>query len=74
MAAGGLQLGLEVAFYGYPVGLFAALFASQIVAYRYSKKGKEGKKRVDEKVVEAVQRFYARAIWSVQLLLVRGCR
>jgi len=63
----GLELGLEVAFYLYPVGLFVTLFAAQLVAYRYRDAGT--KQPVDEKSVEKVEVFYARLIRIIQLLL-----
>lgn len=63
----GLQLGLEVAFYLYPVGLFVALFSSQLISYRYRDAGKA--LVFDEKSVAKVERFYARLIRGLQFLL-----
>lgn len=63
----GLQLGLEIAFYLYPVGLFVTLFSIQLILHRYRNTGKAP--TLDEKSVEKVELFYARLIWILQLLL-----
>ena len=69
-----LQLGLEVAFYLYPVGLFATLFAGQLLSFRYRKVARAP--AADERDAEKIGRFYARVLWCLQLLLtpllVRG--
>lgn len=62
-----LQLGLEVAFYLYPVGLFATLFGAQALSYRYRNVSKAA--AADEKHAEKIERFYARILWCLQLLL-----
>lgn len=68
--AGGVQLGLEIAFYLYPVGLFATLLGSQSVQYYRERHGKPNRDATaDEKQAEATRRFYARLIWCFQLLL-----
>ncbi|KAI0134630.1 ABC transporter [Xylariales sp. AK1849] len=64
---GGLEAGLETAFYLYPCGLFATLFLSQLIRYRYRNVGKVTP--IDEKRSEQIQRFYARLIRFLQLLL-----
>ncbi|KAI1638457.1 hypothetical protein F4809DRAFT_600074 [Biscogniauxia mediterranea] len=63
-----LQTGLEVAFYLYPVGLFATLFSAQLLSFRYRKASKAPV--TDRKDAEKVSRFYARIPWCLQLLLV----
>jgi hypothetical protein len=63
----GLQLGLQIAFYLYPVGLVLALLSSQLISYRRRDAGKSA--ILDEKAVEKVERFYARLIRGLQLLL-----
>ena len=66
----GVQLGLEVAFYLYPCGLFATLLGSQSVQYYRERHGKPSRdSTADEKQAEATRRFYARLIWCFQLLL-----
>lgn len=68
--AGGVQLGLEIAFYLYPVGLFATLLGSQSLQYYRERHGKPNPDATaDEKQAEATRRFYARLIWCFQLLL-----
>ncbi|KAK7738418.1 hypothetical protein SLS62_011406 [Diatrype stigma] len=62
-----LQLGLEVAFYLYPVGLFATLFGAQALSYRYRNVSRAA--AADEKQAEKIERFYARILWCLQLLL-----
>ncbi|ORY63914.1 uncharacterized protein BCR38DRAFT_433448 [Pseudomassariella vexata] len=64
-----LGLGLKVAFYFHPCGLFASLFLSQLIRYRYGTVD-NGTATADQKKVEKVQRFYAKLIWALQLLLV----
>lgn len=68
--AGGVQLGLEVAFYLYPCGLFATLLGSQSVQYYRERHGKPNRDATaDEKQADATRRFYARLIWGFQLVL-----
>lgn len=68
--AGRVQLGLEVAFYLYPCGLFATLLGSQSVQYYRERHGKPNRDATaDEKQAEATRRFYARLIWCFQFLL-----
>ncbi|TRX95056.1 hypothetical protein FHL15_004141 [Xylaria flabelliformis] len=62
-----VELGLAIGFYLYPCGLIATLFLSQLVRYRYKYAGSAP--QVDEKDAEKVQRFYAKCVWSVQLVL-----
>ncbi|KAI0855513.1 hypothetical protein F4860DRAFT_496068 [Xylaria cubensis] len=62
-----VELGLAIGFYLYPCGLIATLFLSQLVRYRYKYAGSAP--QVDEKDVEKIQRFYAKCVWSVQLVL-----
>lgn len=69
----GVQEGLEVAFYLYPCGLFAALLVSQSVSYyrdrRRASLGLSRPQPDDEKDAEKISRFYNRLIWGAQLLL-----
>ncbi|KAI8631408.1 hypothetical protein F5Y19DRAFT_423639 [Xylariaceae sp. FL1651] len=60
-----VELGLSIGFYFYPCGLIATLFLSQLVRYRYRYAGSAS---VDESHGK-VQRFYAKCVWSVQLVL-----
>ena len=62
-----LQLGLEVIFYLYPVGLFATLFSGQLLSFRYRKVARAP--AADERDVEKIRRLYARIFWCLQLLL-----
>ncbi|KAI1392406.1 uncharacterized protein F4822DRAFT_128197 [Hypoxylon trugodes] len=62
-----LQLGLEVVFYLYPVGLFVALYSGQAIAYRYRNVPKAP--ATDVAGAEKINRFYARILWCLQLLL-----
>lgn len=77
----GVQLGLEVAFYLYPCGLFVVLFASQSVYYyRERQRRANGDHDVDadadadadddsnNKEAPAIRRFYARLIWASQFV------
>lgn len=63
----GLQLGLEIAFYLYPVALFVALFSAQLISFRRRDSAKAP--APEEKNGEKAERFYARLIWVLQLLL-----
>jgi ABC-type transport system involved in Fe-S cluster assembly fused permease/ATPase subunit len=72
----GVQLGLEVAFYLYPCGLFVVLFASQSVYY-YRKRQRrangdhedDADDDSDNKEAPGIRRFYARLIWASQFVL-----
>jgi ABC-type transport system involved in Fe-S cluster assembly fused permease/ATPase subunit len=72
----GVQLGLEVAFYLYPCGLFVVLFASQSVYY-YRKRQRrangdhedDADDDSDDKEAPGIRRFYARLIWASQFVL-----
>lgn len=60
-----LELGLATSFYLYPCGLFAALFSSQLIRYRY---------RADEPAAatnnsKVPRRLYTNLIWIFQLIL-----
>lgn len=71
----GVQLGLEIAFYLYPCGLFATLLSSQGVEYYCARKHATSSSSTsaaassDEKDTAKTSRFYARLIWVLQLLL-----
>jgi ATP-binding cassette, subfamily B, vacuolar membrane transporter HMT1/ACLQ len=66
----GVQQGLQVAFYLYPVGLFATLLGSQSVQYYRERHGKPSRDATaDDQQAEATRRFYARLIWCFQLVL-----
>jgi ATP-binding cassette, subfamily B, vacuolar membrane transporter HMT1/ACLQ len=62
------ELGLAVAFYLYPFGLFATLFSSQLIRYRY-RDADEPLAAINEKKGEKVHRLYTNLIWIFQLLL-----
>jgi hypothetical protein len=62
----GVEVGLEVAFYLYPCGLFVTLALSQLVSYQHRH---ERLPVVDEKRVEKVNKLHNRLIRLVQLLL-----
>ena len=64
-----LELGLELVFYLYPVGLFATLFSAQLVSFRYRKVASARAPAVDERDAEKIGRFYARIFWCLQFLL-----
>lgn len=69
----GVQDGLEVAFYLYPCGLFAALLVSQSVAYYRDRRrvnlGSSPVSNTNEKDAEKISRVYNWLIWVTQLLL-----
>ncbi|KAK4168390.1 hypothetical protein QBC43DRAFT_310178 [Cladorrhinum sp. PSN259] len=71
----GVQLGLAVAFYLYPCGLFLTLVTSQAIYYFRNRKrqqtsqGQPGQPPIDEKTEKEITKFYARQIWVLQLLL-----
>ncbi|KAK3998119.1 P-loop containing nucleoside triphosphate hydrolase protein [Cladorrhinum sp. PSN332] len=70
----GVQLGLAVAFYLYPCGLFLTLVTSQSIYYFRNRKqqrqqasqGQPGETPIDDK---GINRSYARWIWALQSLL-----
>ncbi|KAI1361443.1 hypothetical protein F5Y08DRAFT_314794 [Xylaria arbuscula] len=62
-----VELGLAIGFYFYPCGLIATLFLSQLARYRYNYAGSGP--QIDEKGVEKIHRFYAKFVWTVQLVL-----
>lgn len=62
-----LTLGLEVAFYLYPVGLFLALFASQLIAYRYRNATRSP--GVSDETVTRLRKIFTNLIYAVQLIL-----
>lgn len=62
-----VELGLAIGFYIYPCGLIFTLILSQLLRYRYKYAGSAPE--ADEKGVEKIQQFYARAVWWVQLAL-----
>lgn len=64
----GMQLGLQVAFYLYPCGLFVALLGAQSVQFWRERRGGPRRDAPDEKAV-ALRKFYNRLIWSFQLIL-----
>jgi ABC-type transport system involved in Fe-S cluster assembly fused permease/ATPase subunit len=71
----GVQLGLEVAFYLYPCGLFVVLFASQSIYYYRSRQRRingaddDNDSALDDKEAPGIRRFYARLIWASQFIL-----
>ncbi|TVY82207.1 ABC transporter aclQ [Lachnellula suecica] len=65
---GDTELGLAIAFYLYPCGLFATLFSLQLIRYRYRDAG-EPLTALDEKHVQKTHRLYTNLIWIFQLLL-----
>ncbi|KAF0316355.1 heavy metal tolerance protein [Colletotrichum asianum] len=64
----GMQLGLQVAFYLYPCGLFVALLGAQSVQFWRERRGGPRRDAPDEKAV-ALRKFYNRLIWFFQLIL-----
>nr|XP_036587277.1 heavy metal tolerance protein [Colletotrichum truncatum]KAF6798008.1 heavy metal tolerance protein [Colletotrichum truncatum] len=64
----GVQLGLQVAFYLYPCGLFVALLGAQSAQFWRERRGGPRRDAPDEKAV-ALRRFYNRIIWTLQLIL-----
>lgn len=69
--AGGVQLGLEVAFYLYPCGLFATLLISQAIYYYRERRRPTSPSATltDDKTAEKTRQFYDRLIWGFQFLL-----
>lgn len=59
------ELGLAVAFYLYPCGLFIALFSSQLIRYRY----RDTEEPSTEKKGQRAHRLYTKLIWIFQSLL-----
>lgn len=69
-----VQQGLEVAFYLYPCGLFAALLTSQSLDYFRARRASTlGSSKTttsdDPEKAEGIRRFYARLLWLLQLML-----
>lgn len=67
-----VQQGLEVAFYLYPCGLFAALLTSQSLDYFRARRASSSGKTTtsdDPEKAEGIRRFYARLLWLLQLVL-----
>jgi hypothetical protein len=62
------ELGLAIAFYLYPCGLFATLFSSQLIRYRY-RDADEPLAAINEKKGQRAHRLYTKLIWIFQLLL-----
>jgi hypothetical protein len=62
------ELGLAIAFYIYPCGLFVTLFSSQLIRYRY-RNADSLSVAVNEKNVPKAHRLYTKLIWIFQLLL-----
>jgi hypothetical protein len=62
------ELGLAIAFYLYPCGLFVTLFSSQLIRYRY-RDADEPLAAINEKKVQKAHRLYTKLIWIFQLLL-----
>lgn len=65
---GGVELGLDVAFYLYPCSLFATLAVSQLVRYRH-RNDQSSAVVVDEKRAEKVNKLHNRLIRLVQSFL-----
>ncbi|KAK4033439.1 putative abc heavy metal transporter [Parachaetomium inaequale] len=69
----GVQLGLEVAFYLYPCGLFVVLFASQSVSYYRRRQrranGADDVSDLHDHAAAGIRRSYARLIWAGQFVL-----
>lgn len=63
-----IQLGLAIAFYLYPCGLFVTLFASQLIRYRY-RDAEQPLAAINEKKVQKAHGLYTKLIWIFQLLL-----
>jgi ATP-binding cassette, subfamily B, vacuolar membrane transporter HMT1/ACLQ len=62
------ELGLAIAFYLYPCGLFATLFSAQLARYRYRDAG-EPSPAISEKKVQKAHRLYTKLIRIFQLLI-----
>lgn len=62
------ELGLTIAFYLYPCGLFVTLFSSQLIRYRYRDNDKPSATN-DEKKAQKAYGLYTQLIWTFQLLL-----
>jgi hypothetical protein len=61
-------LGLAIAFYLYPCGLFVTLFSSQLIYYRY-RDADEPSAAIEEKKLHKAHRLYTKLIWIFQLVL-----
>ncbi|KAF9870890.1 heavy metal tolerance protein [Colletotrichum karsti] len=64
----GTQLGLQVAFYLYPCGLFVALLGAQSVQFWRERRGGPRRDAPDEKAA-GLRKFYNRSIWTFQLII-----
>lgn len=64
----GVQVGLEVAFYLYPCGLFVTLALAQLA--RHQRYNARSSPDVDEKRAERVNRVYNRIIRIAQALIL----
>lgn len=64
----GTQLGLEIAFYLYPCGLFVTLLSSQSFEFYRDRHGATRQSATDDEQKKA-SRFYARLIRFFQLIL-----
>ena len=62
------ELGLAIAFYLYPCGLFITLFSTQLFNYRY-RDADEPSAVINEKKTQYPQRLYIKLIWIFQLFL-----
>ncbi|KAK1753551.1 putative abc heavy metal transporter [Echria macrotheca] len=62
-----VELGLQVAFYAYPIGLFTVLITSEAIYYYRSRQGKV--EATDDKAADPIRRFYARLIRFTQFIL-----
>lgn len=73
IAMAGVQLGLEVAFYLYPCGLFVTLLVSQAIYYirerRQENQASTTPPSADDKDADKTRQFYARLVWAFQFLL-----
>lgn len=63
-----VALGLAIAFYLYPCGLFIALFSSQLYRYRY-RDADDPLAAINEKKDQKAHRLYVKLLWMLQLLL-----
>ena len=65
----GPQLGLRIAFYVYPCGLFVTLIASQSIYYYLARGNTKGDKDENDKAAADLRRVSARLIRALQTLL-----
>ncbi|KAK5653654.1 hypothetical protein OQA88_8684 [Cercophora sp. LCS_1] len=64
----GVQFGLEVAFYVYPIGLFLTLGTSQSIYY-FRNRSRPQPAEPNDKAADGIRRFYAWLIWLAQAVL-----